>query len=169
MARIARELLRRKGANPGRWRNLAWLRQPAVITLFVLVGIIALVSHTSGSGTPSGSGPACGGLIIIGSSGVTSLLPADTYPLPGGGSLLCGAISDNGGSSQPAAMVTAGSEEIIVRFSGGVVRTSGGAALDGGPQFVDTGEAMIYRLPDTPVGVRACRPAGQRGRSRAGR
>lgn len=154
VARVARELLRRKGANPGRWRRLVWLRHPAAIALVVLGGIGALTSQLPGSGTPSGSGPAGGGLTIIGSSGVTNLLPAQTYPLPGGGSLLCGAISNNGsGSSEPAAMVTAGSEEIIVRFSGGVVRTSDGAALDGGPQFVDTGRAGIYLLPKNPVGV----------------
>jgi hypothetical protein len=154
VAKIARDLLRRTGASPGRWRKLAWLRQPAILTLILLGGLGGLVSLIPGSGTPSGSGLAGGGVTIIGSSGVTSLLPAHTYPLPGGGSLMCGALSTVGnGSSEPAAMVVAGSEEIGVQFTGGVVRTSDGVALDGGPQYVATGQAMAYLLPDTPVRV----------------
>jgi hypothetical protein len=168
VARIARELLRRKGASPGRWRKLVWLRQPAVIALIALsgiggtVGMGGLFTHATGPGTPSVFGPG-GGLTIIGSSGVTTLVPTNSYPLPGGGSLLCGAISDNGsGSSEPAAVVTAGSEEIIVQFSGGIVRTSDGAAIDDGSQFVATGQAMVYLLPESPVGVSvvALQPGG---------
>ena len=163
VARIARELLRRKGASPGRWRKLAWLRQPAVLSLVLLGGIAGLIASVPGSGTPSGPVPAGGGVVIIGSNGVTSMLPAHTYSLPGGGGLVCGALSNVGnGSSEPVAMVTAGSEEISVQFSGGVVRTSDGVALDGGPEYVATGQAMFYLLPETPVrvSVLAMQPGG---------
>jgi hypothetical protein len=155
VARIASELLRRKGASPGRWRKLVWLRQPAFVALVALSGfggIGGLITQLHGSGTPSG--PSSGAVAIIGSNGVTTVVPTRTYPLPGGGGLVCGALSAIGsGSSTPVAMITAGSREIGVQFSGGVVSTSDGVALDGGPQYVAAGQAMVYSLPENPVGV----------------
>jgi hypothetical protein len=154
VARTARELLRRKGASHGRWRKLAWLRQPGFLTIVLLVGIGVLVAVVPRAGTAPGSVPAGGGAVIIGSNGVTTLVPGSSYPLPGGGGLVCGALGTAGdGSSQPTAMVTAGSEEISVQFSGGVVMTSDGVTLDGGPDDVAIGTTKFYVLPENPVRV----------------
>ena len=40
-----------------------------------------------------------------------------------------------------------------MQFSGGVVKTSDGVALDAVPQYVDGGQAMFYLLPEAPVRV----------------
>ena len=85
-------------ASPGRWRKLSLLRQPPILALLIVGGIAAFIAIAPGSGTPSELGPAGGGVAIIGSNGVTTLLPAQTYPLPGDGSLVCGALSSVGGS-----------------------------------------------------------------------